>query len=397
MRSSDLRYKNRVGTQVSPTVIVSGAGIGGLSAALALRRAGIDVRVLERAERLEQIQIGYGLHVWPNATRALRELGVLGAVEAAGAPIERMEHVAPGGGLIFSYAAAEESARIGAPTLGIMRADLHAIMVDALGDGVIRFGARVTGFAQDDGAVTVDVADGTVERADAFVAADGARSFVRDQLLGESGPIHGGLIEWHAPIDAPDLVPAGTYREVWGRGARFGFYPIKQGTCWYLLMRGSPETPPDSNGAKAAALERVRQFPFPSRELVEATPDATVVRLDINIREPAKKLTDGRVTLLGDAAHAMTPNLGQGAAQSIEDGVVLAKCLQAEADVPAALREYEQRRLGRANEVARQARTLARMARWRSPLLCGVRNRVAGPIWRTSGRRQFVSMHEYDF
>ena len=278
-----------------------------------------------------------------------------------------------------------------------MRADLHAIMVDALGDGVIRFGARVTGFAQDAGGVDVEVAGGAVERADAFVAADGARSFVRDKLLGESGPIHGGLIEWHAPIDAPDLVPAGTYREVWGRGARFGFYPIKQGTCWYLLMRGSPDTPPDSGGAKAAALERVQQFPFPSQELIQATPEAAVVRLDINIREPAKSSTDGRVTLLGDSAHAMTPNLGQGAAQSIEDGVVLGECIQDGPDVPAALREYERRRLERANDVARQARMLARMARWRSPLLCGVRNRLAGPIWRKSGRRQFVAMHEHEF
>jgi len=378
-------------------VIVSGAGIGGLSAALALRRAGIDVRVLERAARLEDIQIGYGLHVWPNATRALRDLGVLEAVEAAGAPIDRMEHVAPGRGLIFSYPAADASERIGAPTLGIMRADLHAIMADALGDGVVRFGALVTGFAQDDDGVTVNVAGADDERADAFVAADGVRSLIRNELLGESGPIHGGLVEWHAPIDAPELVPPATYREVWGRGARFGFYPIKQGTCWYLLARGSFETPPDRDGAKAAALDRVGQFPFPSKELVEATPEATVYRLDIIIREPAKRWTDGRVTLLGDAAHAMTPNLGQGAAQSIEDGVVLAKCLQEAPDVPAALQEYERRRLERANTVARQARTLAKMARWRSPLMCGVRNRIAGTIWEKSGRRQYTELHEYEF
>src|SRR3954465_78528 len=109
----------------SPSVIVIGAGIGGLSAGIALRRAGIDVRILERAPDLATIQIGYGLHVWPNATRALRDLGVLEAVEAGGAAIDRMEHVAPSGRMIISHPAAEESARIGTPTLGIMRADLH--------------------------------------------------------------------------------------------------------------------------------------------------------------------------------------------------------------------------------------------------------------------------------
>jgi 2-polyprenyl-6-methoxyphenol hydroxylase-like FAD-dependent oxidoreductase len=93
----------------------------------------------------------------------------------------------------------------------------------------------------------------------------------------------------------------------------------------------------------------------------------------------------------------MTPNLGQGAAQSIEDGVVLAKCLREAPDVPAALLEYQRRRLERANNVARQARTLAKMARWRSPLLCGVRNRIAGTIWEKSGRRQYTALHEYEF
>ena len=278
-----------------------------------------------------------------------------------------------------------------------MRADLHQIMVDALGDGVIRFGARVTGFAQDDDGVTVDVEDAAVERADAFVAADGVRSLVRDELLGESGPVHGGLIEWHAPIDAPDLVPAGTYREVWGRGARFGFYPIKQGTCWYLLMRGSVR---DATGPRRSEGCGARAGAAVSVPVARARGgDAGSGRVPARHQHPrAREAVDVRARdAARDAAHAMTPNLGQGAAQSIEDGVVLAKCLQEEPDVPAALREYERRRLGRANDVARQARTLAKMARWQSPILCGVRNRVAGPIWRKSGRRQFVALHEYEY
>jgi 2-polyprenyl-6-methoxyphenol hydroxylase-like FAD-dependent oxidoreductase len=381
----------------TPRVILIGAGIGGLSAGIALRRAGIDVRILERAASLKEIQIGYGLHVWPNATRALRDLGVLEAVEASGARIDRMEHVAPTGRAIITHPAAEESERIGTPTLGIMRADLHGIMSAALGEGIIRFGARVTGFSQDADGVTVTIEGGGEERGDVLVAADGVRSFVRDELLSEHGAVHGGLIEWHAPVDAPELVPAGTFREVWGRGARFGFYPIKQGTCWYILQRGSRDTPPDTDGAKTAALERAEQFPSPSRALVEATPAAAVYRLDIWLREPAKRWSHGRVTLLGDAAHAMTPNLGQGAAQSIEDAIVLAKCLRERPDVPDALREYQRRRLEHVNDIAQQARRLAKLARWRNPVLCASRNRIAVPIWQASGKRQFAAMHEHAF
>ena len=278
-----------------------------------------------------------------------------------------------------------------------MRADLHGILSSALGEGVIRFGSQVTGFAQDADGVTVSVDGAEDERADVLVAADGVRSFVRDELLSDHGAIHGGLIEWHAPVDAPDLVPDGPTGRCGGAARALASTRSSRARAGTSSSAARPTRRAILKGPRRRRSSAHKPFPSPSLALVEATPAAAVYRLDIWLREPAKRWSHGRVTLLGDAAHAMTPNLGQGAAQSIEDAIVLAKCLRDESDVTAALREYERRRLEHVNDVAQQARRLARMARWRNPVLCATRDRLAVPIWRSSGRRQFLAIHEHDF
>jgi 2-polyprenyl-6-methoxyphenol hydroxylase-like FAD-dependent oxidoreductase len=357
--------------------IVVGAGIGGLTTALALRRRGIEAKVVERAADLKAIQVGYGIHLWTNAMRGLQQLGLGDAVEAIGEPFETMEFSTVDGARLIQWPVGEMGRRLGAPTVGLTRADLHAVLVAAVGDDPVEFGSELVEYAQDADGVTARFRDGRELRAQVLVGADGINSSVRRQLLGDDGPEYHGVFEWHAQIEPPPgLVPPGAYRERWGRGARFGFYPTKGGLCWYSLVRGPAGGRDPDGGRKAAVLERLSGWPEPTEALVRATPEEAIVRLDIVARKPVKRWSEGRVTLLGDAAHAMPPNMGQGSAQAIEDAIVLSRCLSEEPDVAAALRAYERRRIPRATRMANMASLIGRAGRLENPAARAFRNRV---------------------
>jgi 2-polyprenyl-6-methoxyphenol hydroxylase-like FAD-dependent oxidoreductase len=378
--------------------IVVGAGIGGLTTAIALRRRGIEARVFERAPDLRAIQVGYGIHLWTNAMRGLQRLGLGEEVEAIGEAFETMDFATVDGPRLIDWPVGQMGRKLGAPTVGLTRADLHAVLVHALGDGIVEFGSELVEYSQDADGVSARFGNGREERAHVLVGADGLYSAVRRQLLGDAPPTYCGVFEWHAQIEPrPEFVPPGTYRERWGRGARFGFYPTKGGLCWYSLVRG-PEGGSDPEGErKAAVLERLRGWPEPTEALIQKTPDAAIVRLDILARKPVKRWSDGRVTLLGDAAHAMPPNMGQGSAQAIEDALVLSRCLSEEADVAAALHMYERRRVPRATRMANMASLIGRAGRLENPAARAFRNRVmqlATP--RVAWTRQQEDM-AYDF
>jgi len=160
-------------------VMIVGAGIGGVTAAVALRRNGLDVTVFERAGDLSRIQVGLGVLLWPNATRALQEAGLGERAEAAGALVEVMEWGSAQGESWASWPVGEEGRKLGAPAVGITRASLHAAISEALEDGVLELGAEYVGFEQDEGGVTARFADGREERGSVLVGADGIDSVVR--------------------------------------------------------------------------------------------------------------------------------------------------------------------------------------------------------------------------
>jgi 2-polyprenyl-6-methoxyphenol hydroxylase-like FAD-dependent oxidoreductase len=370
-------------------VLVIGAGIGGLTTALALQQAGIDAEVFEASPSLRAIQVGYGIHLWSNAMRALRGLGVADAVKERSERFDRMHFETCGGRTLIDWPLHEAEQVLGDPIVGIVRSELHAVLADAVGQKAIRFGAALQSYEQDEDGVTARFADGSEARGDVLIGADGLHSTVRQQLLGGEPPEYRGIAERHALISVPEgTVPPGTFHEYWAKRDRFGFYPVKGAICWYLLGPDRQGTQ-DPNGSKEAVLEKLEGWPSVTRRIVEATPADDVIRLEIYVQPKTERWVSGRVGLLGDSAHAIEPSGGQGSAQAIEDAVVLARCLTAEPDTAAALSEYERVRIPRVKVMRQTSTIVGRVGRLYRPFV-PIRNLVypyATPaLWRKHKR-----------
>jgi 2-polyprenyl-6-methoxyphenol hydroxylase-like FAD-dependent oxidoreductase len=366
------------GTSSPSRAVIIGGGLGGLTAALALRRIGMEVVVFERAPSLDAIQLGAGLHLWSNALLALQHVGVAEAVAAVGTEMSAQRYLSWRGRPLGALDVAALSAELGAPTVGLSRPAIHKVLVDALDGENLRLGAELTGFELGRRNVTARFADGSEEQGDVLVGADGINSVVRRQLHGFAPPRYGGYTAWRALCDFDHpRVPVGEMWIYWGLGARILHYHVSGQRLYWLAMAKAPEGEPDPPaGRKAGVLARYRGWPSPVEAMIEATDEAAIIWSDVVDRDPVRHWGAGRVTLLGDAAHPMSPNLAQGAGQAIEDAVALAHALRDAADPADGLRAYEQRRVKRANDFVKTSRMVGTMSLTDSPVACAVRNQV---------------------
>ncbi|MEQ0562181.1 FAD-dependent monooxygenase [Amycolatopsis sp. NEAU-NG30] len=342
--------------------VVAGGGIGGLAAAVGLHRIGWTVTVLEQAPRFGDV--GAGISLWPNALRCLDELGVdLGehlAVQREGGFRDRR------GRRITRYDAAGFERRHGRPLGAIHRKHLVAALRDALPAESLRTGAEVTEI-REDGHVRFTGGD---LQADLVVAADGIRSRTRRALFPHHPePVYAGSTAYRGVVHHPGARLSTSY----DRGTEAGVLPLTGGDVyWWIAHVTEPGLPP----------ENLRQTfggwhdPIPA--LIAATPPETVLHHDLyHLATPLPSYVRGRVALLGDAAHAMPPFLGQGGCQALEDAVVLAHALSTSDTVETALRRYDEQRRPRSQKVARESRRAGKLGpQLTSPLAIALRTAV---------------------
>jgi 2-polyprenyl-6-methoxyphenol hydroxylase-like FAD-dependent oxidoreductase len=365
--------------------MIVGAGIGGLTAAIALRRAGIDATVFERTGELKEV--GAGILLAANAVSVLGELGLSDEVRGLGTPASAGRVLTWRGNTLTKVPLEKLETRVGVPSAAVHRADLQDLLLRKLEGQGPRLGAECSGFESDAEGVNVVFADGAQERGDLLVGADGLHSTVRAGLFGPEKPRYAGYTAWRAVVrPGRGLLPWGTGFESWGRGARFGCAHIGDGRVYWFATINAPEGEKDgplgSPSAPKAVLERhFGGWHHPVPALIAETDEEKIRRDDLYDREPLSgSWGRGRVTLLGDAAHPSTPNLGQGACQAIEDAVVLARGLKeaggrdASYDVPSALRRYEDLRRERTAWIVRRSRAVGRVGQIENPLLCGLRD-----------------------
>jgi salicylate hydroxylase len=344
---------------------IVGAGIGGLVAALALQRRGRRVTVYEAASSLGEV--GAGLTVTPNATRAFRDLGLEPVLQDLGTtpPRQAIKHWKDGHTLVEQVRGGETERRYGAGYYLIHRADVHAALAAAVranDPGALRLGHRLVALRQD-GRVDLEFDNGVHDVVDLAIGADGVRSTMRGAVHRPEPPRFTGYIAWRGlvPMERidPDILEpkCGVYI---GPGHTFNRYVIRRGTLVNCVGFAEREGWTEEGWSIRADLDEIRRefegWDPALQALLAAMPPDTCFKWGLFDRDPLPRWTLGRCTLLGDAAHAMLPFLGQGAAMAIEDGIVLARALADSDDIDRALARYEAARRERATFVQLRSR-----------------------------------------
>ena len=355
-------------------ILIAGAGIGGLVAALALVQRGFEVALYEQAAELHEV--GAGLQIAPNGSRVLRAIGLEQALQTmvSVAASREMRLFSTGQSWPMPNAATA-IARFGSPIWFVHRGDLHRALVSALAQhapGAVHVGSRCIGLEQDARGVTLSLENGDRVRGDALIGADGVHSCVRETLYGGGRAAFTGFVAWRAVVSMARLPLRLRQQGLAGWAGSHGHvmtYPLRGGELLNFVAVVARDDWQVESWSEAGTVEECRRDFAGWHDDVLAVIDAVDVPYKWALigRQPLEHWSVGSVGLLGDACHPMLPFLGQGANMAIEDGMVLARCLEASADIPEALRRYEAARFARISRIVAESR--ANAERVHNPLL----------------------------
>lgn len=346
-----------------------GGGIGGLAAAISVRRAGHEVRVFERTSELREI--GAGMTLWPNAVRVLAELQLLEEVRATAHVFETSSVGDYSGRVWTQMPMGEVGRRAGHPTLLVARGALHQILAHharaTLGASAIETSREAARLIQEAGRVELTFAGGTSVTSDAVVGADGVASVVRRELFGVSPTrFHGRTSFRSLCVDDGLSDGVADFAERHGAEGRFAFYRVGEGrVAWYanVLRRVAPHEEPH-----ALLADVFGRWAPPVPQIIAQSKTSTIHVTPISDIDPLTAWTIGRATLLGDAAHPMTPDLGQRAGQALEDAHELGTALRSGGDLAASFSAYERARRTRATSIVLGSRSTGRIANFRGSI-----------------------------
>lgn len=357
------------------SAVVVGGGIGGLATAVALRRVGWSVTVLERARAFEEV--GAGISLMSNALACLDALGLGDAVRDGSRPQLGGGMRTPSGAWLSRLDGAAVEEELGVDAVVLPRPELLGLLLRALPEESVITGATPSAIVEDDRGVEVRfVRDGHEEtlRAELVVGADGLRSWVRAQRWPDApDPVYDGSTAWRAITTGPVATDV-EMSQTWGAAQEFGCIPLADGRVYWYAAASAPqgERAPDE---LVEVRSRFGDWHAPIADVLAATDPAAVLRHDVYRLPDLPTYVRGRVALLGDAAHAMVPNLGQGGAQAIEDAVVLAAALASTSDLTSALEAYDRQRRPRSQSIGRAATMISRFGqKLRNPVAVALRN-----------------------
>ena len=359
---------------------IIGGGIGGVAAAVALHRAGIEATVYERASEFREV--GAGMMLWPNATRILKEFGLLERVAASSGSTQNFLVRSRAGTILMDIGLGQFEV----PALCTRRSDLLDALLSALPPDRIRLGHDFESFEQRKASVRVNfsgsVSGGGVSAEHDFViGADGVRSRIRFQVFGVHEPIYRGYTIWRGQARLTGTVPSGSNSETWGRGKRFGILNTGGDRfTWYATANTDAGHIDSPEGRQRELLRMFAGWHKPIERLISATDEGSILKNGAYDLAPLKRWGHGRITLLGDAAHPCTPNLGLGGCMALEDALVLTKSFCREASPESALRRYESLRRVRTRHVQQRSLLMGQIGQWENRLVAGGRQIVTSML-----------------
>lgn len=384
-------------------IAIIGAGIGGLTAAIGLQKQGHQVRIYESAAQLQPV--GAGLWMAPNGQQVLDRLDpdLLKAVVAAGFITQEALIMTHSGDILSRVEAQAFKARYShAETLAIQRSELHRLLSQALQPESLKLDHRLLNFYESEKQISLTFANGAQAQAELVIGADGIHSLVRQKLFGELPLRYSGQTCWRG---LSPLSLSGDWQnkaaEIWGdeAGLRIGFSHVSgQKVYFYITLLAEAGRSSSAIQDKRFLLDKLRVFPAIAQDLLEATPAEKLIHSDLWDLPPIRHYAKGRLVLLGDAAHATTPNLGQGANQAMESALALANVLPRELEATPealgqALRQYEQRRIPKASQVIKSSWQINQLVNLRNPLLRKARNFAISHLPAALAQRQFERLY----
>jgi 2-polyprenyl-6-methoxyphenol hydroxylase-like FAD-dependent oxidoreductase len=370
--------------------IVIGSGIAGLSAAIALRKAGLQVVLYERAPVLTEV--GAGISLWANALRALDTIGAGAAVRERLQPLRVSEFRGDEGRTIAaSFPASTLEAALGyQPVLGMIhRAELVDALANYLPPDTARYGFDVTAVRDTGTHVEVTFANGHRDEADLVIGADGIHSKIRALLGDASPPRYAGYTCVRGITAMPSGLEPGYLAEWWGRGSRVGITTLRdRRVYWWATINASPNQRIDD--MRAWLSERFGGWADPVPELMATTPDGAFLQNDIVDRPPTRNWYRGRCLLIGDAAHPTTPNLGQGGCIAIEDAACLWQLFAQSMPLDEILPAFVTRRYARTTAINRDSHRLGRIGQWSGRTACWWRDAITRRILPVIGVQELL-------
>jgi FAD-dependent urate hydroxylase len=337
-------------------IIIVGAGIGGLTLHLVCKRAGFEVEHYERQPQLGPA--GAGIVLWPNGVKVLLTLGLGDGLRHIGHTLQRVVTRTNKGEPLTEMPVGELERKLGAPVYPVSRTDLQSLLVDAVGPGALCLGARCVHVEQTPANATAYFEDGRTATGDVLVGADGIHSVVRKAVVGEVEPRYTGMVNWVGLVANGGLQPEHVGSEFLGEGKRCGLLPLAGNRVYFgfacALDKGAPAP---AGGRRSQLHELFGGWPAPIPAVIDRLEEADSKYLEIHDLPPLPRWSEGRLALLGDAAHATAPTLGQGGCQAMEDAVWLARCLGATTLGAAdGIARYELKRRERAEMIVARSR-----------------------------------------
>jgi len=354
-------------------ILIIGGGIAGLTTALALQKMNLDFIVLEAVPEIKAV--GAGISLAGNAMRALKKLGVDEEVKRRGHLISSMIIEDDKGKRISIMDAEKLSREHGLDNVAIHRADLHQVLLTSIDTNRIVTGKKAIDFSEEPGGITISFDDGSKEQGSAAIIADGIHSGLRKKLLPGVSPRYSGYTCWRGVVENRWNIQHHAV-ETWGSKGRFGYVPIGNNKVYWFACKNAPIKDEMMSLFRISDLvDNFKSYTYPIPEILKDTVDADLILSDIVDLKPISQYAFNRILLLGDAAHATTPNLGQGACMAMEDALFVAEEINRQPEnIVSAFKSFEQKRVPRAHYIVNTSFRLGKLAQWENPVLAKFRN-----------------------